>query len=243
MQHALHISQVRYRPCRGGTLAVGEEVNGQSKSGHARRGPRTQRSRAPYGLPCATLLACPIGAGLRPAGSPKGERDGSEHNRLVGDSCPVPKVNGSGADAAARRTPPPVPRPRAAAVRPAQIPDPKRYIGAHFRYAFAWTSGIPISDLEDLVGDELRKVRYANRDGRPRSTTSTPALRSVPARHRVAADQVPAFGMTNCVVCEHPLWGKRSHAVTCSTKCRVYLSRLRRARGFLEKMVRYQNAG
>ena len=58
-----------------------------------------------------------------------------------------------------------------------------------------------------------------------------------------AADQVPAFGMTNCVVCEHPLWGKRSHAVTCSTKCRVYLSRLRRARGFLEKMVRYQNAG
>ena len=59
----------------------------------------------------------------------------------------------------------------------------------------------------------------------------------------IAADQVPAFGMINCVACGDPLWGKRNHAVTCSTKCRVYLSRLRRVRGFLEKMVRYQKAG
>ena len=59
----------------------------------------------------------------------------------------------------------------------------------------------------------------------------------------IAADQVPAFGMINCVACGDPLWGKRNHAVTCSTKCRVYLSRLRRVRGFLERMVRYQEAG
>ena len=59
----------------------------------------------------------------------------------------------------------------------------------------------------------------------------------------IAADQVPAYGALHCVACDAPLWGKRPTAVTCSTKCRVYLSRLRSVRGFLEKMVRYQEAG
>ena len=44
----------------------------------------------------------------------------------------------------------------------------------------------------------------------------------------------------SCVVCGELLGGRRADARVCSTACRVYLSRLRRARGLIERMVRYQ---
>ena len=47
----------------------------------------------------------------------------------------------------------------------------------------------------------------------------------------------------SCVVCENPIADRRSDARVCSTRCRVYLSRLRRTRGLLERIVRYQEAG
>lgn len=48
---------------------------------------------------------------------------------------------------------------------------------------------------------------------------------------------------TQCPVCGAPHWGKRRHAVTCSVKCRVYLSRLRQAAGSLWRRLAYQSAG
>ena len=99
-----------------------------------------------------------------------------------------------------------------------------------------------MSDLEDLVTRCEKCAAQIPTAGRGRRR---------PPRHCdrcqldivITADQVPAIGRSSCVVCETTLWGRRSHAMTCSTKCRVYLSRLRRARGFLERMARYQQAG
>ena len=47
----------------------------------------------------------------------------------------------------------------------------------------------------------------------------------------------------SCAVCGSQLSDRRSDARVCSTRCRVYLSRLRSSRRLLERMVHYQEAG